>query len=173
MNPLRTLIAAFLIAQVCAVATEPRKSPPLGKLIAERGVVLPADVAPGLFRQCSRPAPVFLGNLWTPTPADLAQFESRFPVYYESKTAFRSMTLDYYYRQNAGFIAADGRRLIYTNFFPWAVPSAELQKEDPIRWDPDLWKKAPQIICDGGGRFFGVVFEPATGRFSDLELNGF
>jgi hypothetical protein len=41
---------------------------------------------------------------------------------------------------------------------------------DPI---PKDWQSRLVVVLDGGGGYWRVVFDPATGQFSDLETNGF
>jgi hypothetical protein len=60
-------------------------------------------------------------------------------------------------RQYVG-IVRNGRRFIYGNFAP-----AESAPRDPL---------TPQIICDGGASYFGVEYEPASGRFTHTAFNG-
>jgi hypothetical protein len=143
-----------------------------GTLSPESGTVLPDAAAPQLFKQCSRPAPAFSGALWQPTADDLARFESAFPAYYAQQLP-DPRPLTRYRRQYAGFVSAQGKKLIYANFFPLQIPAKEDQARDPVRYDPDLWKKEAYIACDGGFTYFGAVFDPATGLCSDLEGNGF
>ena len=38
--------------------------------------------------------------------------------------------------------------------------------------DQIIWQKQALIMCDGGDRAFGVVFNPETKTFSNLEING-
>ena len=37
---------------------------------------------------------------------------------------------------------------------------------------PKDWHSRLVNVCDGGAGFWGVLFDPATGKFSDLETNG-
>jgi hypothetical protein len=66
------------------------------------------------------------------------------------------------YRQYVGIVVG-GRRLIYVNAFPSEV--AEEDKDWKTHFLGD--------ICDGGSSFWGVLFDPATGKFIDLETNGY
>lgn len=63
-----------------------------------------------------------------------------------------------YYLQYVG-IRAGGRRLIYINAV--AVDSA-----------PEQWRTEPVTVCDGGRSYWGAMFDPATGEFSELAFNG-
>ena len=34
------------------------------------------------------------------------------------------------------------------------------------------WKTSPVIICDGGTKFWGALFDVESKQFSDLKFNG-
>jgi hypothetical protein len=53
----------------------------------------------------------------------------------------------------------EARRLIYINAF---------LEPDP----PKNWRTEPVVACDGGTSFWGAIFDPATGQFSRLAING-
>ena len=63
-----------------------------------------------------------------------------------------------FYRQYLG-IVIKGRRMIYLNAF--GFPGGDPQ-----------WRKRFVRICDGGGSVWGALYDPLTGEFSDLEING-
>ncbi len=61
------------------------------------------------------------------------------------------------YRQYVAVVVA-GRKLIYVNAFSGIeVPG---------------WRSHFVTICDGGETVWGVLYDPVTGKFSDLEVNG-
>ncbi len=62
-------------------------------------------------------------------------------------------------RQYVG-IEAKGKRLIYINAF--RLPSDS--NLDPAR--------TAIRVCDGGAGFWGAVYDPQVGKFSDVEVNG-
>ena len=61
------------------------------------------------------------------------------------------------YRQYIPVIVA-GRKWIYVNAFCGIEVSG--------------WRTRFVTICDGGESVWGVLYDPATGEFSDLEVNG-
>jgi hypothetical protein len=73
------------------------------------------------------------------------------------KRASQRPPADEYDRQYIGVISK-GARLIYGSFY------------SPGFGDPGTSK--PMIICDGGPSLWGVVFDPKTDTFSNLEFNG-
>ena len=66
-------------------------------------------------------------------------------------------------RQYVGIIR-DGRRFIYGNFW-----SRNLEGD---HGSGGSYSRNPQIVCDGGPTFFGVEFEPATGKYTHMAFNG-
>ncbi len=62
-------------------------------------------------------------------------------------------------RQYVG-IEMDGRQLIYLNAFHLPDDADIDPARDAIR------------VCDGGAQFWGAVFDPASGSFSDVQFNG-
>jgi hypothetical protein len=62
-------------------------------------------------------------------------------------------------RQYVGF-ESSGKRLIYINAFTLPDHSDTNPAREAIR------------VCDGGGQFWGAVYEPQAGTFSSIERNG-
>lgn len=65
-----------------------------------------------------------------------------------------------FYRQYIA-IVIKGHKFIYINAF--------CDQEEPV---PSDWRKVLVSACDGGGCYWGVLYDPTTGKFSDLEING-
>lgn len=63
-----------------------------------------------------------------------------------------------YYRQYIG-VVVDGKRWVYVNAF-WEEGA------------PSGWKREMEIYCDGGPASWGVLYDPVTGRFEGLAVNG-
>jgi hypothetical protein len=72
-------------------------------------------------------------------------------------------------RQYAGFIIS-GRKIIYVNAFPKGMIEEEARLL-PGRPEFD-WRHQAMRVCDGGHRFFGVEYDPATEKFSHFLFNG-
>ena len=72
-------------------------------------------------------------------------------------TGAQVKSLEDFYMQYAG-IVVKGQRLVYINAFA---------SDDP----PEFWKERAVIVCDGGVDW-GVLYDPANGRFFDLAVNG-
>ena len=124
-------------------------------------VLLPASAAPEAARQCSRGAPQVLGG-WSPTAEDVAGIEQRLPAIarLEGGINGRSIRVEHpelSYRQYVGVLVG-GQRLIYVNAV--GGPFSKYAQQHV------------EIVCDGGSSFWGVLYDPATGRFFDLATNG-
>ena len=115
--------------------------------------VLPQRVAPQMLRQCSRATPANVTGYWTPDKAAINQLEAALQTFLKGEAIPPEQP---YHRQYIGIIVA-GKKLIYGNFYPEEHESTD---------------QTPLIVCDGGPSYWGIVFDPASGQFSDLRFNG-
>jgi hypothetical protein len=74
--------------------------------------------------------------------------------------------VDEFLRQYFGIVSG-GRRYIYINAFP-ASEFKDWPKQVPVF----NWRMQPFVACDGGSGFWGVLYDPASRRFSQLAFNG-
>ena len=104
-------------------------------------------------------------GFWLLQAADVERFETGLRAFlqnHRNPDAPKVMAqLPQYYRQYAG-IVQDGRHLIYANFF---CP----QYLDRVAVD---WQREWIQVDDGGACFFQVLFEPSTGEYVQLSVNG-
>ena len=112
---------------------------------------------------CGEP-PVGLSGFWVPSAADLAALEAALPEWLESHVPSTELPLDrrkvYINRQYVGVFRA-GRRVVLIN--AWHKDDGPGRRLTP---DPLF------ISCGGGSLNFRLVFDVATQRFSDLQVNG-
>lgn len=66
---------------------------------------------------------------------------------------------DYYFQYGA--LVRGGKRLIYIN----ALPKSERDRRQ-------VWRRGPEVVCDGGPNFWGVEFNPSTNQFQNASFNG-
>jgi hypothetical protein len=124
--------------------------------------ILPSDSP--LMDQCSRPGPPEHDSTWQPGPEDIRALEVRFGKLERMKArnccllGARVGHLERYFLQYVGIVSG-GRRLIYINAFKDDKPHPS-------------WRTTLVSVCDGGAGYWGAVFDPAMGRFSDLAFNG-
>ena len=148
---------------VCAVAAAgfAFSQPPEMRLPGAGLFILPASAGQSLLRQCSRGTPANVSQFWNPSPEQIQKLESLLPQYLRQGTD-RNASIPgnvEYHRQYIG-IVVDGKRLIYGNFYPASISDIFDEKSTPV------------IVCDGGASFWGVVFEPESSMFIDLQVNG-
>ena len=105
----------------------------------------------------------FPAEYWTPSEAEVRALENGLIAFLQDKSAqFNSQRapiwerLTEYNRQYAGLIM-EGRTFIYANFFCDSMTD---------------WKKDFVFVMDGGDCFFQFKYDPATGEFFDLQVNG-
>jgi len=152
----RTLITIVLLgAAFSAFAQSYRLSLPGGGWS-----ILAPDRAPAVLEQCSRPTPQNVSGFWQPLDATIETLEPKLVEYLEglagSETPPRGVLYD---REYIGFVR-NGARLIYGNFFPRRGTAAAGEPEPLV------------VVCDGGSSYWGIVYDPASGRFSELAFNG-
>ena len=137
------------------------------------GAILDSTQTKSLMRQCSRTSYPKVKNYWNPTPNDIEQLENNFKKLYMD-------TLKTYYRfgknidslQHSGFqyvgIIIDRKKYIYINAFPLSLMKFYKEHKE---LNKDFYK-SPVVMCDGGPRFWGALFDIETQQFSDLSFNG-
>ena len=119
-----------------------------------------ADDAPAVLRQCSRPTPQGVSGFWQPSDATVETLELKLAEHLEALTGTEAPPRGVSYgREYVGFVR-DGARLIYGNSFPNRGTAATGELEAIV------------VVCDGGSSHWGIVYDPASGQFSELEFNG-
>ena len=127
-------------------------------------VILSGQEAFRLLRPCTRPQPGAVDSIWTPDTASVRALEAGLAAYLiQARRSHpgRGPTdpLDTYRGQYTGFVR-QGQRLIYASFVSASTAAADsLFDRRALRW------------CDGGGHFFGLEYNPATGVFDQLAQN--
>jgi uncharacterized protein len=121
--------------------------------------ILPVTLGKALLQQCSRNTPGAVTTFWQPSESDIVTLEDSLVLFLEGlkKRTSQRPPPGEYDRQYIGVISK-GARLIYGSFYSRGFG------------DPGTSK--PMIICDGGASLWGIVFDPKTDTFSNLEFNG-
>ena len=121
---------------------------PTGVSLPARGRhILEPNQATQSLTQCSRNTPNGVTSYWKPSAAQIDHLEKSLLVFLSQS---RSPPEGAYGREYIG-IGVNGILLIYGNYYPLGGPTT---------------------ICDGGPQYWGIVFDPAKDRFTDLEFNG-
>ncbi len=152
---------AFAVLVLCVGGVSADSPPAL--LSVEGPLPLNAGQATRLFRQCSRPAPAPEGLTWQPSRAEIDQLEARLPSYLSATQAQGQTTppVPPQYRGQYVAYTERGQPRIYASFVP-ADTAAHAGTDHG----------AAVQVCGGGNWFWGVVYDLATGSFSDLQFNG-
>lgn len=101
---------------------------------------------------------------WTPSEGDVRALEAGLASFLQENSGSFSAQgvpvwerLDEYTRQYAG-IVLDGKRVIYANYF---CNTAGMD-----------WKKNFVLVMDGGECYFQLMYDPGSGAYFDLRVNG-
>jgi len=151
--------ALALVAISCAVGA----ASPQGLLSSHGPLPLKSGETIKLFHQCSRSAPVHEGLIWQPSKAEVARLEAALPAYLKAvhESGQATPPVPPHYRGQYASYTERGKPRIYASFVP----------EDAAARIGGTVGNALQV-CDGGSQFWGVVYDPASHSFSNLELNG-
>ena len=123
--------------------------------------ILPAARAKEMVKQCSRPAPRNVTEVWTPNRKQIAVLEKMlFPYLDHREKEGKPIPPknQRYHRQYVG-IVVNGNDIIYGNFY-LARETSRSERSTPV------------LVCDGGSVFWGIEFNLRTGLFENLRFNG-
>lgn len=74
-----------------------------------------------------------------------------------------------------GALMRGSKRLIYVNALAdeTVLYAGTTENGHPFKPDPrQVWRRGAEVVCDGGPNFWGVEFDPRSGRFQNLSFNG-
>lgn len=152
------LMAGLWLAGCASTGGTPGTSVPTSVKAGQSWVITRPAVAAQVLDTCSRDSPARhpgeITGYWAPSRQQVEQLEARLDQL--QPTIPRPGDFD---RQYVG-IEAKGRRLIYINAF---------QLPDDTELDP---ARVAIQVCDGGAQFWGAVYDPESGQFTDIERNG-
>lgn len=120
--------------------------------------ILSGKQAIALSKQCSRPAPSDVRASWNPSAKQISRMEQQLDSYLRQHFPAIRQQVQHQYFQYAGLIRKQ-RRFIYINAI-----------DEYVQNNPD-WRHTAMIICDGGNRFWGLEYDPATEKFSAMTFN--
>jgi hypothetical protein len=162
-----------------------RQVPPQPTRVASSsGAVLPISAGKRLLNQCSRRTAWGIREFWRPDDAAIAILEEKLPMFVDSvggrswNSLREAVSRDAYLRQYIGTVRWNGERTIYVNAFHRrhleALNDARAQiarQQGRSVSDTVAWRLVPLVVCDGGEAFFGIEYDPQTGRFRNLRVN--
>jgi len=152
-------LALAALAAACTPANvRPGASVPTAVKTGQSWVVTRPVIAAQVLDTCSRSSPGreagAVTGYWAPSRQQVEQLEAQLP-----RLEAQVPNAADFDRQYVG-IEMGGRQLIYLNAFHLPDGTDIDPARDAIR------------VCDGGAQFWGAVFDPATGTFSDVQFNG-
>lgn len=128
---------------------------------SKRGVVFSSKLAREFGSQCSRASPVGYWTPVAPSKTEIKRLERALPAWMKSQHhRLWNGQFAHYYFQYGAFVQ-HGRRLIYVN----ALPDSDVDKRQ-------VWRRGPEVVCDGGPNLWGVEFDPQTLKFQNASFNG-
>lgn len=158
LHTLSLLAAATLTLAACTPSNTRPGSVPTAVKTGQSWVVTRPVVAAQVLDTCSRDSPAKhageVTGYWAPSRADIDALESQLA---QLQPSIAEPALSG--RQYVGF-ESSGKRLIYINAFTLPDHSDINPAREAIR------------VCDGGGQFWGAVYDPQTSTFSSIERNG-
>jgi hypothetical protein len=144
----------------------------------ERSALLKGEEARRLAKQCSRDSPSDFSELWEPSADDIRKMEARLSDIsgLRAKCCIEGASIEQpskWYLQYAALVW-HGKKIIYVSAIGRQQPTDFVRDETTGKLTEvpsNSWKEFAVIICDGGNAW-GVVYDPKTGKFSDLSING-
>ncbi|MFA0923986.1 hypothetical protein [Xanthomonas fragariae] len=151
--------AALAVVMLAGCATtQPPSSVPTNIKNGQSWIVTRRSVAEQVLNTCSRESPARhpdqTTSYWTPSRQQIEQLESRQDALTPAIPEPRDFD-----RQYVG-VVIQGQQLIYINAF-------KLPNDPPVK----PARKAIQV-CGGGSTFWGALYDPQTGAFSHIAVNG-
>lgn len=161
-RPLSRAVLPLALAALAAACTpanvRPGASVPTAVKTGQSWVVTRPVIAAQVLDTCSRSSPGreagAVTGYWAPSRQQVEQLEAQLP-----RLEAQVPNAADFDRQYVG-IEMGGRQVIYLNAFHLPDDADIDPSRDAIR------------VCDGGAQFWGAVFDPATGTFSDVQFNG-
>nr|WP_269450687.1 hypothetical protein [Stenotrophomonas sp. MMGLT7] len=150
-------LLAVATAACSGLSTKPDSVPTRIKA-GQSWVITRQAVAEQVLDTCSRDSPAHhpgrVAGYWAPSRQQVEQLEAR-----QQRLAPRIAEPESYDRQYVGIVAG-GRQLVYLNAFRL-----------PDHADIDPAREALRG-CDGAAGFWGALYDPETGEFSEIEVDG-
>ncbi|MCC4611685.1 hypothetical protein LL963_06175 [Xanthomonas campestris pv. esculenti] len=157
MRALRGAVALAVLALAGCATTQGPSSVPTNLKNGQSWIITRQGVAEQVLQTCSRDSPARhpgqITGYWAPNHQQIEQLESRQDAL--TPTIAEPREFD---RQYVGVVIG-GQQLIYINAFK--LPNTPQMKPA---------NEAVQA-CDGGNMFWGALYDPQTGAFSQIAVN--
>ncbi|WP_115553584.1 hypothetical protein [Xanthomonas arboricola] len=158
MRTLRSATAFAVLALAGCATTQAPSTVPTNLKSGQSWIITRQSVAEQVLDTCSRDSPARhpgqITGYWEPSHQQIEQLESRQDALTPSIAEPREFD-----RQYVG-VVIEGQQLIYINAF-------KLPNDPPVKPAREAIK-----VCDGGSAFWGALYDPQTGAFSQIAVNG-
>ncbi|MCC4634899.1 hypothetical protein ACFFJ4_18080 [Xanthomonas dyei] len=158
MRTLRSATALAVLALAGCATTQAPSTVPTNLKSGQSWIITRQSVAEQVLDTCSRDSPARhpgqITGYWEPSHQQIEQLESRQDAL--TPTIAEPREFD---RQYVG-VVIEGQQLIYINAF-------KLPNDPPVKPAREAIK-----VCDGGSAFWGALYDPQTGGFSQIAVNG-
>ncbi|APO93663.1 hypothetical protein [Xanthomonas vesicatoria] len=158
MRTLRNATALAVLALAGCATTQAPSTVPTSLKSGQSWIITRQSVAEQVLDTCSRDSPARhpgqITGYWEPSHQQIEQLESRQDAL--TPTIAEPREFD---RQYVG-VVIQGQQLIYINAF-------RLPNDPPVKPAREAIK-----VCDGGSAFWGALYDPQTGGFSQIAVNG-
>jgi hypothetical protein len=147
-------LVLFLLLAACAGCADKTSS---------MSAVLSQSEARVLLKQCSRPSPANVRNVWDVSGSVAADIDGRIGDVSKLRSSRgQPITQPQKYLRQYGGVLVNSRKLVYVNAFYLAS-----------EFNPDKihWRTKATIVCDGGNSAWGAMYDPSTKSFSELVVN--
>ncbi|MEA9588130.1 hypothetical protein VC279_14365 [Xanthomonas sp. WHRI 10064A] len=158
MRTLRSATALAVLALAGCATTQAPSTVPTNLKSGQSWIITRQSVAEQVLDTCSRDSPARhpgqITGYWEPSHQQIEQLESRQDALTPSIAEPREFD-----RQYVG-VVIEGQQLVYINAF-------KLPNDPPVKPAREAIK-----VCDGGSAFWGALYDPQTGAFSQIAVNG-
>ena len=131
--------------------------------------ILTEESGKSLMNQCSRKSYKNVKEFWIIDSLNLNNLISNFEQIKFQKThnKMQVANLDKFGYQLIG-IVINSTKFIYLNAFTRMGEDLDNTREKLL----ENWRSRSIKVCDGGAKFWGILYNTATNEFSELSING-
>ncbi|QJD67503.1 hypothetical protein HG421_07040 [Xanthomonas campestris pv. badrii] len=157
MRTLRGATVLAVLALAGCATTQAPSTVPTNLKSGQSWIISRQSIAEQVLDTCSRDSPARqpgrISGYWAPSQQQIELLESRQDALTPTIAEPRE-----YDRQYVG-VVIQGQQLIYINAF-------KLPDDPPVKPAREAIR-----VCDGGSAFWGALYDPQTGAFSEIAIN--
>jgi hypothetical protein len=174
------LCSGIALSIACGGEARSTADQPLGgsAMTSIYGAVLPPSEGRKLLAQCSRSTPSLVPRFWVPPNSVIAEMEQRLPSVVAGLPVQRAHLDSLYVRQYLGLVRLNGKRTVYVNAIDKGYIASLNRMRRQLSHEPAAssgdtvsWRLVPIVVCDGGGRFWGVEYDQDSQKFKPVQIS--